>query len=246
MSAPFDTVSILTVPFINTTNQAFLSQLEQDVLTHQNRFVVTANPEILMYAREHPDYQRVLRQADYITPDGIGVIQGAQILGTPLPERITGYDTLLGLLQWGSKQHQRVFLLGAKPAVLKQVVAKLKKTAPNLVIAGAQDGYYTDEAAVADQIVAAKPDMIFIATGFPKQEFFIAKYRQRIDGLWMGVGGSFDVIAGAVKRAPKFWQQHHIEWLYRLIQEPSRFKRMLVLPRYLRLVKKIAKQQNNS
>jgi len=246
MTAPFDTVSILTVPFINTTNQAFLSQLEQDVLAHQNRFVVTANPEILMYAREHPDYQRVLHQADYITPDGIGVIQGAQILGTPLPERITGYDTLLDLLQWGSEQHQRVFLLGAKPAVLKQVVGKLKQTAPNLVIAGAQDGYYTDEAAVADQIVAAKPDMIFIATGFPKQEFFIAKYRHRIDGLWMGVGGSFDVIAGAVKRAPKFWQQHHIEWLYRLIQEPSRFKRMLVLPRYLRLVKKIAKQKNNS
>ncbi|BDZ29974.1 WecB/TagA/CpsF family glycosyltransferase [Lactiplantibacillus sp. WILCCON 0030] len=244
MSVPFDTISILNVPFINTTNRAFLTQLEQDVLAHQNRFVVTANPEILMYAREHPDYQRVLHQADYITPDGIGVIQGAQILGTPLPERITGYDTLLSLLQWGAKHHQRLFLLGAKPAVLKQVVATLKATTPNLVLAGALDGYYDNEAAVVDQIVAAKPDMIFIATGFPKQEFFIAKYRHRVDALWMGVGGSFDVLAGAVKRAPKFWQKHHIEWLYRLIQEPSRFKRMLVLPRYLRLVKKIARQQN--
>ena len=99
------------------------------------------------------------------------------------------------------------------------------------------------EQTVVDQIVAAQPDMVFVATGFPKQEFFIAEHRQRLDALWMGVGGSFDVIAGAVKRAPLFWQKHHVEWLYRLIQEPSRFKRMLVLPRYLRLVKKIARQQ---
>ncbi|VDG18071.1 WecB/TagA/CpsF family glycosyltransferase [Lactiplantibacillus mudanjiangensis] len=243
MSAPFKTVSILDVPFINTTNAAFVTQLQTDILAHQNRFVVTANPEILMYAREHPDYQQVLTQADYITPDGIGVIQGAQILGTPLPERITGYDTLLSLLTWGAQHQQRIFLLGAKPAVLKQVVEKVKDTYPGLVIAGALDGYFQDADAVVNQIAAAKPDMIFVATGFPKQEFFIAKYRHRVAGLWMGVGGSFDVLAGAVKRAPKFWQDHHIEWLYRLIKEPSRFKRMLVLPRYLRLVKKIAKNQ---
>jgi len=243
MSVPFTTVTILDVPFIKTTNAAFLQQLEADIIAHRNRFVITANPEILMYAREHSDYQRILKQADYITPDGIGVIQGAQILGTPLPERITGYDTLLKLLTWGAQHRQRVFLLGAKPAVLNAVVKKVKTTYPNLVIAGALDGYFDDEGAVVDQIVAAKPDMIFIATGFPKQEFFIANYRHRLDGLWMGVGGSFDVLAGAVKRAPKFWQRHHIEWLYRLIQEPSRFKRMLVLPRYLHLVKKIAKQQ---
>lgn len=243
MSATFNTVSILNVPFINTTNLAFVHQLQQDVDAHRNRFVVTANPEILMYAREHQDYQRVLQQADYITPDGIGVIQGAKILGTPLPERITGYDTLLALLRWGGQTHRRIFLLGAKPAVLKTVTEKVARDYPGVVIAGACDGYYDDEAAVVEQIVAAKPDMIFIATGFPKQEFFIAKYRQRYAALWMGVGGSFDVLAGAVKRAPQFWQNHHIEWLYRLIQEPSRFKRMLVLPRYLRLVKKIARQR---
>ncbi|RRK11890.1 glycosyltransferase [Lactiplantibacillus garii] len=243
MSAPFDTVSILNVSFINTTNAAFIQQLQQDVTAHRNRFVVTANPEILMYAREHPDYQRVLQRADYVTPDGIGVIQGAQILGTPLPERITGYDTLLKLLEWGSLTHQRIFLLGAKPAVLKTVVNKIKHDYPGVVLAGARDGYFQDEAAVVTEITAAKPDMVFVATGFPKQEFFIAKYRERYAALWMGVGGSFDVLAGAVKRAPKFWQKHHVEWLYRLIQEPSRYKRMLVLPRYLRLIKKIARQQ---
>lgn len=243
MSAPFDTVSILNVSFINTTNAAFIQQLQQDVTAHRNRFIVTANPEILMYAREHPDYQQVLQRADYVTPDGIGVIQGAQILGTPLPERITGYDTLLKLLEWGSLTHQRIFLLGAKPAVLKTVVNKIKHDYPGVVLAGARDGYFQDEAAVVTEITAAKPDMVFVATGFPKQEFFIAKYRERYAALWMGVGGSFDVLAGAVKRAPKFWQKHHVEWLYRLIQEPSRYKRMLVLPRYLRLVKKIARRQ---
>ena len=243
MSVPFDTVNILNVPFIKTTNAGFVQQLQTDILAHHNRFVVTANPEILMYAREHPDYQQVLTQADYITPDGIGVIQGAQILGTPLPERITGYDTLLTLLEWGSQQHQRIFLLGANPAVLNQVSTIVQRDYPGIVVAGARDGYYDDEQTIVDQIVAAQPDMVFVATGFPKQEFFIAEHRQRLDALWMGVGGSFDVIAGAVKRAPLFWQKHHVEWLYRLIQEPSRFKRMLVLPRYLRLVKKIARQQ---
>jgi len=243
MSVSFDTVSILDVPFIKTTNADFVQQLQQDITNHQNRFVITANPEILMYAREHLDYQQVLAQADYVTPDGIGVIQGAQILGTPLPERITGYNTLTSLLTWGSQHHQRIFLLGAKTAVLEQVVANIQRDYSGIIIAGAHDGYYDDEAAVVDQIVAAKPDMIFVATGFPKQEFFIAKYRQRFAALWMGVGGSFDVVAGAVKRAPMFWQKHHIEWLYRLIKEPSRFKRMLVLPRYLRLVKKIAREE---
>ncbi|MFB9768536.1 WecB/TagA/CpsF family glycosyltransferase [Lactiplantibacillus modestisalitolerans] len=243
MVTTFETVSILDVPFIKTTNLAFVHQLETDVAAHHNRFVVTANPEILMYARTHPDYQAVLHQADYVTPDGIGVIQGAKLLGTPLPERITGYDTLLTLLTWGHQTHRRIFLLGAKPAVLAQVQAKLRHDYPGIEIVGAQDGYFQDEAPVVAQIIAAKPDMIFVATGFPKQEFFIAKYRQRYDALWMGVGGSFDVLAGAVKRAPQFWQRHHVEWLYRLIQEPTRLKRMLVLPRYLRLVKRIAKQQ---
>ncbi len=134
-------------------------------------------------------------------------------------------------------------MLGAKPAVLKQVTTIVQRDYPGIVVAGARDGYYDDEQTIVDQIVAAQPDMVFVATGFPKQEFFIAEHRQRLDALWMGVGGSFDVIAGAVKRAPLFWQKHHVEWLYRLIQEPSRFKRMLVLPRYLRLVKKIARQQ---
>ena len=91
--------------------------------------------------------------------------------------------------------------------------------------------------------MGAHPEMGVLATGLPKQECFIAEHRQRLGALWMGVGGSLAVIAGAVKRAPLFWQKHHVEWLYRLIQEPSRFKRMLVLPRYLRLVKKIARQQ---
>lgn len=243
MPTPFSTVSILDVPFIKTTNAAFVAQLKQDVTAHQNRFVVTANPEILMYAREHPDYQALLKKADYVTPDGIGVIQGAQILGTPLPERITGYDTLLALLTWAGQTQRRVFLLGAKPAVLKAVVAKVQRDYPGIQLVGARDGYFDDEEAVINTIVAAKPDMVFVATGFPKQEFFIAAHRQRFDALWMGVGGSFDVLAGAVKRAPQFWQRHHVEWLYRLIQEPSRFKRMLVLPRYLHLVKKIARHQ---
>lgn len=242
MSTTFPTVTVLDIPFINTTAAQFIATVQDRILHRKTTFVVTANPEIVMYARQHPAYRQVLQSADFVTPDGIGILNGAQILGHPLPERITGFDTLEALLQWGSDQHRSAYFVGAKPEVIARLNKILPKRYPGLTIAGLHDGYFKDDQAMADEIAAAAPDMVFAALGFPKQELFIAKHRHQVSGLWMGVGGSFDVLAGTVARAPQFWQDHHLEWLYRTVKEPKRLKRIAVIPHYLRLVKQQAKQ----
>lgn len=229
-------VSILGIDFAKITNHELLESLKKDLTTKSTRFIVTANPEIVLYARKHPAYAKVIRQADYITADGIGIIIGSKILQRPLPERVTGFDTMKQLLAIAEKLQKSVYFLGAKADVLQAVLKAVKKNYPHLIIAGAQDGYFNQELPVAQAIQQTKPDIILVALGFPKQEIFIQKYYQNSQAIWIGVGGSFDVLAGKVKRAPLFWQKHHIEWLYRLIQEPTRLPRMMALPKYLLLV----------
>lgn len=236
MQNKFETVNVLGLDFIKATQQEFLQQLKQDSDSNKTRFIVTANPEIVLAAKNDPKYAEVLKTADYITADGIGIIKGANILGDPLPERVTGYDTMTALLKWASENDKRVYFLGAKNEVLNKALAKVKQSYPTLTIAGSCDGYFKDEAKVAQDIKQAKPDIVFVALGFPKQEYFIAKYKDLAPALWMGVGGSFDVLSGTTKRAPKWWIDHHMEWTYRLVKEPSRFIRMLALPKYLLLV----------
>lgn len=246
MATPFSTVNVLGVPFINTTATTLLPVLQQRLIQQKNTFVVTANPEIVMYAHTHPAYQQLINTADFVTPDGVGILDGAKILGTPLPERITGFDTLSALLTWGSEHHRSAYFVGAKPEVVTRLKSILPQRYPGLKIAGLRDGYFTNELAVVDDIAATQPDMVFAALGFPKQEQFIADHRHVTHGLWMGVGGSFDVLAGLVPRAPKFWQDHHLEWFYRTLKEPKRLKRIAIIPRYLRLVRQQARRNQTT
>lgn len=230
------TVEILGIDFLSTTNHDFVEILKTDSLNHQNRFIVTANPEIVLAARKDEEYQKTIKLADYVIADGIGIIIGGKILKTPLPERVTGYDTLIALLNFANEYSKKIFLVGAKPEVISKVQANIKKNFPNIKIVGAYDGYFKDDHQITSAIKKTQPDFVFAALGFPKQEYFIAKYKDLAPAIWMGVGGSFDVLSGMSKRAPIFWQKHHIEWLYRLIQEPSRIGRMMSLPKYLLLI----------
>ena len=232
----FTKVNILGINFLNITQQAFLNTLEQEINLHHNCFVVTANPEIVLLARKNHRYQQIINHADYVTADGIGIIKGAKILNQPLPERITGYDTMLNLLDFANRNHKKVYFLGAQPAVIKALIPIIQQKYPQLIIAGFHDGYFKDPQPILTEIKAAQPDIVFAALGFPKQEYFINQYREVSNSLWMGVGGSFDVLAGKVKRAPQFWLKGHIEWLHRLIQEASRLRSMLALPKYLILI----------
>lgn len=238
MTQPFSTVNVLGYDFIRATQQEFVDQLKKDSDEHANRFVVTANPEIVLTALNDPKYSDVIKGSDYLTADGIGIVKGAAILGESLPERVTGYDTMCAILKWADKAHKSVYFLGARPEVISTMIEKIRSDYPGLRIAGYHDGYFKDDTEIVSEIAASGPDFVFCALGFPKQEYFIARNRRAADAIWMGIGGSFDVLAGYAERAPQWWIDHHIEWLYRLVKEPSRFIRMLALPKYLLLVLK--------
>ncbi|WP_057894113.1 WecB/TagA/CpsF family glycosyltransferase [Lacticaseibacillus brantae] len=239
-------VNVLGVDFDAYTQSEFIQIFMNRLSQHQGSFVVTANPEIVMYAKEHRDYAQILAEADFVTADGIGVVTGAQMLNTPLPERVTGFDTMTALLAQANQAHLTVALIGAKQTVNDQAVANVTKQYPNLTVVYAHDGYFgLDDQAVSDAVIAAQPDMIFAALGFPKQEQFLLALKPHLpQAFMMGVGGSFDVLAGAVKRAPKWVQRVHMEWAYRLVKNPSRLPRMLVLPRFLAAVRQEAKAQS--
>ncbi|GAA6236946.1 WecB/TagA/CpsF family glycosyltransferase [Apilactobacillus micheneri] len=237
--------NILGFNFLNTTFKDFLNNIKDRINNKENTFVVTANPEIITYALDHPEYSKKVKAANYLVPDGVGILKGAKILGDNMPERITGYDVLLDLLAWGNKNNKSAYFLGAKPEVIKDLEKILMDKYPDLEIKGLQDGYFTNDEIIAKDIINKKPDMVFVALGFPKQEDFIFKYKNKLNSLWIGLGGSFDVLSGHTDRAPKFWIKHNIEWLYRLIKQPSRFKRMLALPKFIYLVKKQNKKSTH-
>lgn len=237
-------VSILGVEFDNKTKEVFLEKLMERVNSQKKTFVVTANPEIVMYANSDAAYMSLLKEADYIAADGIGIIKGAQILETPIVERVAGFDLLTDLLEKASEQGSRVYFLGAKEAVLQSAVQNVQKKYPSIQIVGSRNGYFdSSDSSIIEAVQATQPDMIFVALGYPKQEQWIHQYMATASkGLLMGVGGSFDVLSGQSKRAPKVFIDLNIEWLYRLIKQPTRLKRMMVLPKFLLEVKREKKK----
>ena len=230
-----DTVEIQNIPFANYSMAEFLQILEKRLVDEQKTFVVTANPEIVMYANKDKQYYKALAKADFIVPDGIGVVIASKILKNPLKERVAGFDLMGNLLKLAAKKNLRVYFLGAKEKTVEKTVNNIQKTHPGLQIVGYHHGYFDiDDEKIATTIAELKPDLVFVALGYPKQEFWIERYLHRFDkGIFMGVGGSFDIWAGEAKRAPDLWIKLHLEWLYRIIQEPKRIKRMSALPRFM-------------
>lgn len=227
-------VDILGIPFVNTTKAQFVKKLDEHLANQDKVFVVTANPEIVMKAREDEQYKKVIDQATYITADGIGVVKAAQLLNKPIPERVTGYDTTLDLLALAQEKQYSIYLLGGQQETLEKAVANIRSSYPRINIAGQHNGFFDWRSnTIQQEIIEKKPDLIFVALGVPRQENWIAQNLPALEkGVCIGVGGSFDVIAGTVERAPEIWQKANLEWLYRLIKQPSRWKRMLALPRF--------------
>ena len=239
-----DKVNVLGVNFDNKTYKQFQNEFVNRINNHLSTFVVTANPEIVMAANENPEFMKILKEdADYITADGIGIIKAASMLKTPLPERVTGYDLFTWLMEFANEERIRVFLIGAKPEVIHAVQEKISKEYSNIQLVGAEDGYFTEDLdLVARRIQRTQPDLVFAALGFPKQEKLLSILRKNATpAFMMGVGGSFDVFSGHVKRAPEIFQRAHLEWFYRLVTNPSRFKRMMVLPQFIVKVKQSKK-----
>ncbi|QCJ44136.1 WecB/TagA/CpsF family glycosyltransferase [Bacillus sp. S3] len=238
-------IDILNVKFNSVTKENMLNILTNRIEEEKRTFLVTANPEIVMYANSDPEYMRVIQKADYVIADGIGIIIGSKIIGQPLPERIPGFELMQELLKKGNEANWSAYFLGAKKEVVETAVANIRQQYPNLKIAGYHDGFFDWESTIIQgEIKQAKPDLVFVALGLPRQENFIAHKLADIDkGLFIGVGGSFDVLAGTVKRAPVIWQKLNLEWLYRLLKQPSRWRRMLVLPQFLIRMLKIKQKR---
>ncbi len=197
-------------------------------------YVVTPNPEVVSLARADSEYRDILNGADLVLPDGIGIVYAAGLMGRSLSGRVPGIDFASGLAGALARDGRRLFLLGAKPGVARQAAENLKKDCPGLEICGVHDGYFTESAPVAEAIRLSGADVVFVCLGAPKQEKWIAEHGPSTGAhLLVGLGGTLDVFAGRVKRAPVLWQRAGLEWLYRLIRQPSRLGRAARLPLFL-------------
>ena len=196
--------------------------------------IVTINPEMISEARKNKDFSEIVEHADLVVPDGIGVEIGLKILGHKV-RRIPGIELGRALIVKFSDENKTVAFVGAKPEVVESAVKMLRTDIQNLNVVYFHDGYFKDANIIMDSLYQAKPDLVLVALGSPKQEFFIAEMKTRLpNSTFIGLGGSFDVWAGHVERAPEIYQYLGLEWLYRTIKEPKRFKRIFpTLPLFI-------------
>lgn len=201
-------------------------------------YVVTPNPEIVYLAIEDPSFCEIVNNASLVLPDGIGIIYAAKILGEKLFGRVPGVDFASVLMHKMCQENMRLFLLGSKPGVAELAAQNLKKKYAGLIISGTKDGYFKEDKEAVDAINAAGgADVVFVCLGAPKQEKFIFSHLDEMNvTLCCGLGGSLDVLAGTVQRAPQIFIKLGLEWFYRLLKEPKRIGRMMKLPKFLLLV----------
>ena len=231
MKKAVNTVNILSVPFPIRSKEETLSLIDLLLCERKNARIFTPNPEILYRARSSAELRRHLLDADLLLPDGIGIVLASRLTKTPLPCRITGIDTAEHILTAASDRGLSVYFLGGKAGVAQRASEELTKRYSGLRTAGCHHGYFSSENELTETVEAIKasaPDILFVCLGSPAQEKFIAKYTPSIPSLRlsMGLGGCLDVWAGNLKRAPRVMQKSGTEWLYRIIREPKRLKRL--------------------
>ncbi|OXM86446.1 WecB/TagA/CpsF family glycosyltransferase [Paenibacillus rigui] len=221
---------------------ALITRMIESGRPHQ---LITANPIMVMTAVEDQAYLQMMKQADLIVPDGAGVVWAANYVGNPVAERVTGFDLIHHLFEIGQSKGWKVYLVGASAEIIEAAALQIKERYPKLQLVGYRDGYFQadQDQEVIENIRAHQPDILLVGRSASGQEPWIAKYKEQLQvPVIMGVGGSFDVISGKLKRAPKLFQKLKLEWFYRLLQEPWRYKRMLVLPKF---VMKVIREKEN-
>ncbi|MEM9172434.1 MAG: WecB/TagA/CpsF family glycosyltransferase [Pseudomonadota bacterium] len=225
-------VSLFGMPVAPSTMSETLDLCGEVITSRQVMHIGVINAAKVVNSRKDPVLRDSVLASDIIYADGMAVVWASRFLGRPLPERVAGIDIMMGLLERGDQHGYRVFLLGAKEAISEEVERRIQRDYPGVNVVGRRNGYFNDdeEAAIVDDIAACNPDILFVAITSPKKERFLAKWADQIGAhIYHGVGGSFDVYAGFVERAPERWQKLGLEWLYRVKQEPRRlWKRYLV------------------
>ncbi len=199
------------------------------------RLVATPNPEIIWAARADRELARALAEADLCVADGVGVVWASRHLGEPVPERVAGADLMERLLELAARRGYRVYFLGTHPEVVARAAEEARRRYPGLVVAGHHHGYFRpeEEEAVVAAVRAARPDLLFVGMGAPRDQVWLWRHRHELGAaVGVGVGGSLDVLACVVRRAPRWVRSLGLEWLYRLAAQPRRWRRMLALPRF--------------
>jgi len=232
-------IRILGTRIHNISLNETISKIKDTISNGKDLWIITANPELIFRAEKDFRLQSLIEKADLVVPDGIGVVWAARQLGFILQERVTGIDLTCRIFEEGHKQGWRIFLLGARPGVAQKAIATQQRKYPGITF-DSYHGYFTpeEEPRVTERIRNFKPDVLLVGLGAPRQEYWnyantgIARVR-------MGVGGTFDVLAGEQRRAPQVFRQYHLEWFYRLIKEPARIRRQMILPLYVLKILKL-------
>lgn len=227
-------VEVLGVGFDNITMEQAVAEGVRLMNTEGAHYVVTPNPEIVETCREDAEAMDAVRNADLVIADGIGVVYGSRILGTPLKERVPGIELAQNLMGKMAQSGKTLFLLGSKPGIAEEAALRLRETYPGLQIVGTHDGYFKADEPVIREIRESGADVVFVCLGAPKQEKWMQKNGDATGAhLLLGLGGCLDVFSGNVQRAPETFQKLGLEWFYRLIKNPSRVGRMMRLPLFL-------------
>ena len=215
----------------NDNENNFYKYLEKLLLENEKKFIITVNPEIVMKSYNNINIKNILlNDNNILVPDGISIIKKAKKYNINIKERITGVDISSKALEICNKNKKSIYLFGAKKEVIKSLVSKIKKDYSNINILGYNDGYVSDKDKIMQEIISLSPDLILIALGVPSQELLINKYIDKAKkGVFIGVGGTFDVLSGNKKRAPKLFIKLNLDWFYRIICENKRLKRIIVV-----------------
>lgn len=230
-----DKIIIFGVPIDKVNMRQAIDRIQKFLRENKVHIIATPNAEIIMMAQKDVEYKKILNKTDMNVPDGSGVIFASKVYKDPLPERVAGFDLMMELMKNAAINNQKIFLLGAKNEIVSKAKLNLIKKYPGINVVGVHDGYFKsdEEDEIVREINEKKPDLLFVAIGAPKQEKWLFKMKDRLEvKVAIGVGGSFDVIAGKVDRAPEIYRRLGLEWFYRLLKEPWRYKRMMALPKF--------------
>lgn len=222
-----------------------IATIQQYIEVREPRMVITLGTEMVMAAQKNREFVSVVNGCDLVCADAVGIVWALKRKGIHIEGKVAGVDILEKLCSLSGVKGWRLYFLGSGEGIAEEAVQNLQKRYPDMIVAGISHGFFTDDAAMVEKIRASSPDILFIALGSPKQEFWFWKHREKLGvPVGIGVGGSLDVLSGKLKRSPQWMINCGLEWLYRLYLQPWRWKRMLVLPLFvLHVLLKDGKQQ---
>lgn len=238
-------MDLLGVRIDEVTMEQAVNKAKEFLIEEKMHLICTPNPEMIMIANNDEEFKKILNSSELNIPDGNGIVWASEQLGCPLSERVSGFDFIHKIFQLGQDMDISFYFLGAKPGVAEKAKERVEEQFPGISVVGTNDGYFSveEESDILRKINADKPDILLVAMGAPKQERFIYKYRNKLNcKLAIGVGGCFDVISGNVKRAPKFFIDLKLEWLYRALTDFKRFRRLTAIPKFMKCVRRVKRK----